>query len=65
MIYDADNTLEQQPIEFKTPYYECNEEYSNLNPDEKRYLKSKGCEFKKYYFYSTYIYFELFKMYYL
>ena len=46
MIYDVDNTVEQQPIQYKTPYYAYNEEYNNLNPDEKRYLKSKDSEFK-------------------
>ena len=45
MIYDVDNNTVEQPIEYQTPYYEYNKEYSNLNPDEKRYLKSKGCEF--------------------
>ena len=44
-IYDVDNTVEQQPIQYKTPYYAYNEQYSNLTPDEKRYLKSKGSEF--------------------
>ena len=43
-LYDV--AVEQQPIEYKTPYYAYNEEYNNLNPDEKRYLKSKGSEFK-------------------
>ena len=45
IIYDVDNTVEQKPIQHKTPYYEYNEEYNNLNLDEKRYLKSKGSEF--------------------
>ena len=31
MIYDVDNTVEHQQIQYKTPYYECNEEYNNLN----------------------------------
>ena len=44
-LYDVDNTVEQQPIQYKTPYYAYNEQYSNLTPDEKRYLKSKGSEF--------------------
>ena len=46
MIYNVDNTVEQQPIQYKVPYYAYNEEYNNLNPDEKRYLKINGCEFK-------------------
>ena len=46
MIYDVDNTVEQRPIQYKTPYYEYNEEYNNLTPDKKRYLKINGCEFK-------------------
>ena len=45
-LYDMDNTVEQKPIQYKTPYYEYNEQYRNLNPDEKRFLKSKGSEFK-------------------
>ena len=44
MLYNVDNTVEQ-PIQYKVPYYEYNEQYSNLTPDEKRYLKSKGSEF--------------------
>ena len=40
-----DNNTVEQPIEYQTPYAEYNKEYSNLNPDEKRYLKLKGCEF--------------------
>ena len=44
-LYDVDNTVEQKPIQYKTPYYAYNEHYSNLTPEEKRYLKSKGSEF--------------------
>ena len=46
MLYDVDNTVEQKPIEYKVPYDKYNEEYNNLNPDEKRNLKINGCEFK-------------------
>ena len=46
MIYDVDNTVEQKHIQYKVPYYKYNEEYNNLTPDEKRYLKINGCEFK-------------------
>ena len=44
-LYDVDNTVEQ-PIHYKVPYYKQNEQYSNLTTDAKRYLKSKGSEFK-------------------
>ena len=46
ILFDMDNTVEQKPKEYKVTYYAYNEEYNNLNPDEKRYLKSKGSEFK-------------------